>query len=220
MDSENMRLPEDSESWNEFDWESFLRKNDDVVNEYFNLLYRFRDFPDVDKLIEDHLKKIIRKKEDLDNFDSFFSDENRIDPFDEDLDEEAIFFEEDFMYETHPLYMILMRVSLGWSNIYSSVLPPHERNNGVSVMFYCGKALSLTVQILDIDNQSDSPIKIALSKRLLNNINRMLEILNKLSEENDYILELLTGITSPLRKAHDLAVDLLYSCRKEEDMPF
>ncbi|MBN4074158.1 hypothetical protein JYT61_01205 [bacterium AH-315-E10] len=113
MANEDSNIPDwnNSDNWNEFDWEQALKFNDHIVARYFRMLDRFGDLPDADELIASKIGDV--NPFDIDEMEFWSGDitddwkiVSELDEFEEDdaseYDMDPSSVGDSFFYETNP----------------------------------------------------------------------------------------------------------------------
>ena len=204
---------ENSGSWDEYEWESALKKGDEFAHSYFKLLERYADFPDHYHLIEHKLKDDFGDYEKFYDSDFIFPSElNGNGNFDEMSDEDL---ESEFdKIDNNPIYLNLKRTALGWCNIQSSLLAAQDKEIGLKILYYMGRSLATTVCTLNEDSPDAG--NTAFLKRTLSYINVATGLLNQLRDSRPQIAIVLKEVVTQLSKIHDLTVDYLVDLRKHD----
>lgn len=204
------------QNWNEFDWEKAFKKSDKFAHTYFKQLAKYGEFPENTDIIEDNLQNAFKNVEEFYESDlilasenSSFSDEFSDEPSDEEIDSEIKKF------VTNPLYINLKRTALGWCNILSSLLKEEDKETGLKILYYLGRALATTICTLSED--AGKAGNTAFIKRTLFYINACGGLLNKLIESRPELAELLSEISKQFSTIHDLTVDYLLQTRSGDN---
>ncbi len=212
----------DRENWNEFDWELELRRDDARVNAYAADLPKYIDLPDEDGVIMNRM----RKRPDLAPAGGDWSKLGPV-PYDRGEDEEDEDGEEDFRQESSwkktpcaPVYRTTGRLVRDWCAFYASagergLLVPTMR-----ILCLYGKLLARSGDMIDMaldpeDPPSSRPLKIALCKRLLADVNTLMGELFKLHAFSREAERKCQEHEDALTRLHDLLLDVLSSLRTE-----
>lgn len=165
------------ESWNEFDWEAELKKDDARVNAYMKELPRYIDLPAEDDVIMKHIQEKPElvpfaggKDYDLENL--FNSEEEN----QEELSEE---------WQRRPgaeFYIGCSRLARLWAQ--SFILCGKSAGAIPSMRILClyGKIMARSADIIDMEEGETPPLKIAILKRLLADVNLQMGELRSCSE--------------------------------------
>ena len=198
---------EPNDEWDEFDWEQVMRQSDLYAHKYMALFKDYGEVSGADEHIMDQLKEFQLPGMDEDDFDFEIESE----PFDPiEMNTPAYFYERD------KSYLLLRQVSIGWCNIFSTLLIEHDRAYGVKIIFHLGRALAYYQGALS-DGQYELPASfISAGKRALQNLNIALGLIEDLGSENKRYLTITTAMMGHLRQVHDAMVDHLTKLRSEK----
>lgn len=194
-------FPRGSENWNEFEWEKLMRKSDVFAHEYMRLFQRFGDLPGGDALILKELDAIKMPHAPEDDFEIEAMD-------DADFEQVTPFFEKDSSY------ILLRQISIGWCNIFATLLNSEHRHHGVQIIFYLGRALAYYQGALGDGKYPQPASFIAASKRALNNVNMAIGAIEELGEKRDLYQNVTQSMNAHMRGVHDRMVDHLLHLRK------
>ena len=173
---------ENSDHWDEFQWERAFKYSEKMSARYFRMLSRFGDFPNAERLIAAHLgdtavlsaleEEAVEMEFEIgrpDEFDDFDDDDDELD-FDQ-LDGKRPEPGDPLFFEGVPLYVQAKQVALGWTNVLSNVLEEEDRLWGLQTLFALGRILSY--MSMAIADGTFEPIEetVALGKRILYQIN-------------------------------------------------
>lgn len=202
---------QNSADWNEFDWESALKKGDRFAHIYFKMLNRFGDFPDRIPIIEEQLKNELVKDKALIDSDFILASEAAL--FSEEFNEgEEEMIDELGAIEDNPTYMNLKKTSLGWCNIVSSLLRQEDKETGLKILYYLGRCLATIICTLENDRNNSG--NTAFYKRTLFYLNSSIGLLHKLRENYASIAVILDEVIKHLSQIHDETVDALIESRR------
>ncbi len=215
---------EQSDNWEEFEWEEALKYSDHLASRYFRLLERFDDLPDADEVIASNLGDPgLFQSLDINESDYWMDDETDFDDLCNEADEiESLEFVEQlrqgdtYYFETSPVFLRARQISLGWCNILASVLKPDDRFWGLKVLFYLGRLLSyLSLSIGDgtYDQLNGS---IIFAKRALQIINLIIGELDLKSVEHNRYIPIFNMVKKHLLEDHDILVDYLIECKNRK----
>jgi len=209
-------MPNKEENWNEFEWETAFKRSDRFAHTYFQLLSQYGEFPESSSIIEDRLQKTYNNLEDFYDSDLILaSDSNSFsDEFTDELSEEEI-EQEMTRVSSNPVYTNLKRCALGWSNILSSLLKEEDKETGLKILYYLGRALATTICTLSED--AGKAGNTAFIKRTLFYINACNGLIDKLIASREELSQLLNEIKQQFTKIHDLTVDYLIKTKSAEE---
>lgn len=197
---------QESEAWDEFEWEKLMRKSDQYAHEYMRLFKRFGELPGGEDLIIDELKGFQLPEFVEDDFDGDFGDADF-----ENID----FGPEEPYFERDKSYLLLRQVSIGWCNIFATLLSLEHRPFGVRIIFYLGRALAYYQGAL-ADGQYPNPNSfIAATKRSLDNVNKAIGEIDELGAKRDVYLNVTAAMKGHLREVHDRMIDHLNKLRAQ-----
>ncbi len=193
---------------NEFDWEREIRKDEARIHSYLKELPNFIDLPNEEEMIMKKLKMqpdLIPQNVDWDNM----SFSEMFDNLDEDF-----FFSEDWQKrDGADIYMLLEKLAFQWAVIFASELDKENMADGLSIICIFGKILARTADILDVEGNEFSTLKIALSKRIVSDINKLLGELNELSGKQPRLSELINTHRERLQSVREKMIDMLEKLR-------
>jgi hypothetical protein len=212
---------ENSESWEEIEWEKALKFSDNLASSYFHMLERFSDLPYAEELIATKLGD-----QNLIQYEDFFLEsewnfESTEDHIDDELVDSIDFSEKPepgdlLFFESSPAYQKARQIALGWCNVIASVLRPDDQFSGIKVLFLMGRLLSyLSLSIADGTFEHING-NISFAKRALNQINSIIGELDKLEKESSRYSTVFTIVRDHLLENHDLVIDYLLGCKKRQ----
>lgn len=209
-------MPNKEENWNEFEWETAFKRSDKFAHTYFQLLSQYGEFPENDVLIEEKLKKTYNNLEDFYDSDLILaSDSNSFsDEFNDEISEEEM-SQEIQKVSSNPVYANLKRCALGWSNILSSLLKEEDKETGLKILYFLGRALATT--ICTISEDAGKAGNTAFIKRTLFYINSCNGLIDKLIGSRSELAQLLNEIKQQFVQIHDLTVDYLMKTKSAEE---
>jgi hypothetical protein len=193
-----------NDGWDEFDWERVMRQSDLYANKYMKLFSEFGEITDADAYIMEQLEEFQLPGMDEDDLDFDIESE----PFDPiEMNTPAYFYERD------KSYLLLRQVSVGWCNIFSTLLLKEDRDFGVKIIFHLGRSLAYYQGSL-ADGKYDLPASfISAGKRGLQNLNDALGLMEKLGEHNKRYLTITVAMMGHLRQIHDQMIGHLTKLR-------
>jgi len=198
------------ETWNEFDWERELRKDDARVNTYMNELPRYIDLPDEDAVI---MKQIQRRPELVPQG----VDWERM-PLQSLFDE--IEYDEDYMASDEwqrrdgaDVYMLLGRLSAQWAVAFSGSLHKDAIPPGLRILCLYGKLMARTADILDFDSDEFPALRIAICKRISRDIDKLIGEFKGVVEAQPSLHVKADGHVAHLQQAREKILDIIVKCR-------
>ena len=195
-----------NDNWDEYDWERVMRQSDLYAHKYMNLFEQFGEISGGD----DHIMEQLQEFQ-LPGMDDNFDYEIESEPFDPiEMTTPAYFYERDKAYQ------LLRQVSIGWCNIFSTLLLEKDRHYGTKVLFYLGRTLAYYEGSL-AEGKYDLPASfIAAGKRALNTLNLALGCIEELGVSNKRYPQVTDAMMGHLRQVHDCMVDHLNKLRNLE----
>ena len=173
-----MKGPDASrEFWTEFDWEKELRKDDERVHTYLRELPKFIDLPQEEALI---FQKIQRREE-LIPHGGVWPFEQVTEHLDEEAKEEERAFRESwYSREGADIYIACSKLGRGYCML--SVMDPDASGceDCIRLLAYLGKIMARLMDIIDLAPGELPALRIALSKRILSDINEIIGLNAKL----------------------------------------
>ncbi len=198
------------ESWNEFDWERELRKDDARVNTYMNELPRYIDLPDEDAVI---MKQIQRRPELVPQG----SDWERM-PL-QSLFEE-IEYDDDYMSSDEwqrrdgaDVYMLLGRLAGQWAETFAGSLHKDAVQTGLRILCVYGKLMARTADILDFDSDEYPALRIAICKRISYDIDKLIGEFRAIVKLQPGLQVKAEGHVAHLQQAREKVLDVIAKCR-------
>ncbi len=197
-----------SNSPNEFDWEMTMRQSDLYANKFMELYEVFGELPQSDDFILEKLQDY--ELPGMDEMDVEFEIESEA--FDPMQMEAPVFF-----FEKNKSYLLLRQVSIGWCNIFSTLLLPKDRHYGVKILFYLGRALAYYQGAIADGIYKEADSFIASGKRALDALNKAIGMIESLGEMNPKRYSSVTvSMMAHLREIHDHMIDHQTMLRKEK----
>ena len=223
-------MQQPNENSNEFEWEQALRESDEYAQKYFELLQRFCDLPDSERLIAkrmgpDYAERMgehmfedeVGPWEDMLDVEepgwglALPSFESKADD-DEENDEEAA---QALFYETNPTFGSLRQAATGWCNVYSAILPSEKRALGLQALYHMGRALANLAYSLEEGANGIQAASLALAKRSLASLNMAVGLVQQIGREQPEIASLVGTIGTHLIRCTDGVVDHISTCREK-----
>lgn len=155
------------DSWNEFDWENELRKDDARIAVYMDELPRYIDLPAEDAVIMKHIQeKPGLVPADGDTFGSFPGNET---------EEEEIDFTGDWQKKDGAdFFLAAGRLARLWAQSFASDTSPDATRIGMKILCLYGKIMARSGDLIDMEEDDYVPLRIALVKRLLSDVNALM----------------------------------------------
>lgn len=208
---------DNSDNWDEFEWEQALKHSDHVAARYFRMLERFGDLPDAESFIAGSLGE-----------QNFFEFQDETYYLDDDDDDDEWQGEDDegeegerhigpgdtLYFETCPVYQRARQISLGWCNILASVLKPEDRLWGLTLLFHLGRILSYLSLCIGDGTFDRLSASIAFAKRAIQEANFVLGELDARNQATPKYRSIFKLIRDHLLETHDMLVTLLFDLRK------
>jgi hypothetical protein len=220
---------ENSDSWDEFEWEQALKYSDHVAARYFRMLGRFGDLPEGEDFI-------VAKLGDQNFFDfedaDFFVDgawdeddmlgeaEEGDEPENADEPDDLLAPGDSLFFETSPVYQRARQISLGWCNIVASVLGDEDRYWGVEMLFHFGRILSFLAISVGDGTFDCVPRSVAFTKRALYQVNVLLGEIDSKGQECPKYAAMFDLIRDHLMETHDMLVTYLCELRNRGENTF
>lgn len=163
--------PFDEEGRDEFQWEKEIRKDDARVNSYLNELPRYIDLPEEDKVIGKRMRR--------DGDDFSFSPGNA--GFDEPDDDEPDIPESDFLSHRDgaDLYACASKLALELCEMFALEQNRASARAMMQAMAVLGKIMARSADILRLNDGELIPLRIALAKRFLSDVNELIGIFER-----------------------------------------
>ena len=158
------------DKWNEFDWERELRKDDARVAAYMDELPRYIDLPAEDAVIMKH----IQEKPGLVPADGDYSGtflDNMFEPEDEG---EAEVTEDWQKKDGADFFIAASRLVRLWAQNLAQESSRDILRPGMRILCLYGKIMARSGDLIDMDDGDYIPLRIALVKRLLADVNSLM----------------------------------------------
>lgn len=203
-------------AWNEFDWEQYLREQDDVLHRYLAFYEQLRDHPDR----IDEVAHFMRWDEGVWTSDSTQLDENT----DNDAPvEEADYSAEPYTLHKSPVFIatkaIYLSLKRGWERI---AIDPAKVSQALAVNFQTSlhrgeEQAILAVQALDF---GDYAMAISLLKRALGELNQTLALMDSPAMEGSRAVANFRHDALPrLFDLREIWLRVMNECRQELRRP-
>jgi len=201
------------DDWNEYNWETELRKDDARIAEYIKTIPHFVDLPGEEDILLKRLQsnpKLVSQtsewlaKKEL-NDDAFMVDED-------------LFFSDDWKKrEGANIYIEFEKLAAIWNVFFISEINNPE-NIKISLKITClyGKLIARTADIVDLSENNISFLKIAITKRIVFGINELIGELINLQSLSKTNLKIIESHTSHLQIVREKAIDYILDLRKKD----
>lgn len=219
----------DTSNWTEFDWEKYLRENDQYASRFYALLKRFYDLPGANELIAHKMSREFKHQMldcDFDcercdkRTDCEFSTERQdwsgfgaYDAEDDDDPGHAAGPGDAIFYETDRNFVMLRQTAIGWCNIYAAILPQDARPAGLRILFHIGRALANLAYSIGDGSGAQPPASVALAKRSLDQLNTAIGQISQLAHDKPRLKKILDTMTGHLLRCRDGVIAHLQSSR-------
>ncbi|HCN07866.1 MAG TPA: hypothetical protein DIT01_08025 [Lentisphaeria bacterium] len=220
VDDRNQPDWNNSEQWNEFQWEQALKYSDHSAARYFRMLDRFGDLPDAEELIAASLGDLGFFEFD----DEFSEDWTEEDEFGDGAETEGsdegsdpIVPGDAMFFEASPLYKRARQISLGWCNIEASVLAKEDHMWGLIILLHLGRLLSYLSLSIGDGTFVRAVANIAFGKRSLSQINTILGELQTKSQECPKYAGMFNLVSEHLLETHDMLILHVEECRRHNE---
>ncbi len=197
-------------NWDEFDWEREIRDEETRIHTYMQELRHYIDLPNEEEMIMKRLQRypeLITQSEEFG--DMWMSD------FFEEFDDDYIFSDDWRKKDGSDVYLQLEKLAAQWAVIFASALDDKNASAGMRILCLYGKMLARTADILDVTTENYPSLKVALDKRLVNEINKIIGELDALGTSQSRL-----SIRTEAQKSHLLTIrekllDILEKSRKQ-----
>jgi hypothetical protein len=235
-----MKLSDDQNDWDEFEWEQALRESDEYAARYLQLLTRFCDLPGGNELIAQQMgpdfdAQIPECDFDCENCDQRWdcefattedwdlNEEENDEEESEENDEEENDEEEDFQpepgdsffFERDPVFISLRQAAIGWCNIYAVILPSKQRVAALSVLYHVGRALSNLSYSIGDGLYEQPASNVAFAKRGNAHLNKAIGFINQIIKEKPRLKSLLDAVRKHLLGVREGMLHQLKLCREK-----
>ncbi|MBQ6598567.1 MAG: hypothetical protein IJH79_13520, partial [Lentisphaeria bacterium] len=166
------------DNWDEFDWEKELRKDDERVAAYMDELPRYIDLPSEDAVIMKHLKEKPGLVPPDGDYNGTFLDNI----FEDDFESEDDFTEDWQKKDGAEFYIAASRLSRLWAQFYAVQTDPKITVPAIKILCLYGKIMARSGDLIDMADDDYVPLRIALVKRLLADVNELMGLFTALRE--------------------------------------
>ena len=155
------------DNWNEFDWECELRKDDERVAAYMDELPRYIDLPAEDAVIMKHIQETPGLVPADGDYSGTFLD-NMFEPEEE---AEADFTDDWQKKDGADFFIAAGRLARLWAQDFAQESSPEILCPGMRILCLYGKIMARSGDLIDMDDGDFIPLRVALVKRLLADVN-------------------------------------------------
>ncbi len=198
--------------WNEYNWEKELRKDDERIAEYIKTIPRFIDLPGE----EDIILKRLQNNPALVSQTSEWLAKKDINSFQETYTDEEIFYSEDWKKrEGASFYIELEKLAASWNVFFISEISSIEKTKK-ALLITCsyGKLIARTADLVDLSDNDVSSLKIAISKRLISEINNLIGSIDDLNFSSQSNKQVVDNHISHLQIIREKVLDYMSLLRK------
>ena len=166
------------DNWDEFDWEKELRKDDERVAAYMDELPRYIDLPSEDAVIMKHLKEKPGLVPPDGDYNGTFLDNI----FEDDFESEDDFTEDWQKKDGAEFYIAASRLSRLWAQFFALQSDPKITVPAIRILCLYGKIMARSGDLIDMTDDDYVPLRIALVKRLLADVNELMGLFTSVRE--------------------------------------
>ena len=206
-------------AWNEFDWEQYLREQDDVLHRYLAFYEQLRDHP----ARIDEVAHFMRWDEGVWTSESVSLTEDASDEEEDEDEEEEAYNAEPYTLHKSPVFIatkaIYLSLKRGWERIaIDAAKVPQPLAVAVQTSLYRGEEQAvLAVQALDF---GDFAMAISLLKRALRELNQTLALLDERAAATSRALDHFCHDAQPrLFDLREIWLRVMNECRQEQERP-
>lgn len=201
--------------WDEYDWERFLQQQDRKTERYMELLEKYIDHPDRDRIIAREMGWTHLLDEDgdqwADEVESMFDEEMEDFLNEEDEDEEEV--EED--YEVHPLYQAAFALTVWLDQLFDQREELQNHPAAVKLSTQAAICSAKLAAALSDDDIDELGMTIAYLKRALKAISMAMDAALQLRSEVEMDEDRHATLNQRLFQIRDQIIDLMGSYRAE-----
>ncbi|QSH41590.1 hypothetical protein P0136_07235 [Lentisphaerota bacterium ZTH] len=196
-------------SWNEFEWECEIRRDEKRIHRYFQLLPSCLDMPDEENTIMNKIMSqpdLVPSSADWSGFaagpEFLFED-----------DEDSFNTADIKRRKGADIFLELQKLAWEWNVCMVRDLRPSLQKDGLAVVCLFGNLLSRSADMIELDSDNLPNLKISLAKRILKKINKLLGKLNSLQRRQAALRHKLEAICVHLQNVREKVVDMLTEFR-------
>ena len=164
--------------WDEFDWEKELRKDDERVAAYMDELPRYIDLPSEDAVIMKH----IQEKPGLVPSDGDYSGTFLDGMFDSEAESDVDFSEDWQKKDGAEFFIAASRLARLWAQFYAGQSDQRFTVPCIRILCLYGKIMARSGDLIDMADDDYVPLRVALVKRLLADVNDQMGQFTALTE--------------------------------------
>lgn len=201
-------------AWNEFDWERYLREQDEAIHRYLRFYESCKDSPD---RIDEVAEKMNWGEDD-------WSEDDDADEAEESGDDESSFDAESEVYTLHknPIFIATKAIYLGLQRSWEAVAISNKVPQPLAVTLTASlhRGEEQAVQAIHALDFGDYAMAVSLFKRALSALNGSLALLN--SDSVSRVKPVQTWREEMLPRFFDLRevwLRVMAECREELDRP-
>lgn len=204
---------DEPEVWDEFQWERFLKQQDQKTEKYFGLMEKYLDHPDRDAIIAREMGWEGHSEANWDEFEEGFSEDAEIDAFDPmELDEEDELDQDVF---SHPAFEEAMSVHYWIEEVITAHSGLSEHPLFASFVGRFATCSAKLAGALFQDSDEEIGMVIAFLKRGLKAANDSLALLEELANQDLLTRDEIDKVKVPLFSLRQVLVDLMGENRAE-----
>lgn len=171
----------------EFYWEREFRKDDMRIRSCMHELPAVIDLPEEDELLRHRLQKQPEYVLNRSNFDNF--------SFDEFIDFDDIMFPDNWRErEGASIYGTTEQLMKEWGTLYAVKLEDAQNHLGIQILCLYGKIMGFSIDLVDAGEEKMPALKIALCKRILSGINKIVSVIDQIGDDSEYIISHKTAL--------------------------
>ncbi len=206
-------------AWNEFDWEQYLRQQDDVLHRYLAFYEQLRDHPER----IDEVAHFMHWDEGVWTSESVSMDDDSSDDEETDEQEEANYKADPYTLHKSPVFIATKAIYLSLKRAWERIATdnnkvPQPLAVSVQTALYRGEEQAvLAVQALDF---GDFAMAISLLKRALSELNQTLALLDQRAAATSRALSHYCHDAQPrLFDLREIWLRVMNECRQELERP-
>ncbi len=161
-------------NWTEFEWEAELRVDDKRIQKYMNEISKFIDLPKEEEII---LKRITSDKKLISHQDVV--DVNILSILEKPNEDE--FFDNWDTRKGANIYIEIEKLASVWSTLFVKI-KNSDFEKGINIVCRYGKLLAKLADLVDLDARDIPGLKIAVCKRVYDEINNLIGDLYSISD--------------------------------------
>ena len=205
-------------NWDEFKWEAEIRRDELRINRYFYELIPCMDLPGEEEMVIDQLASQsdlvpvgAANPSAIANW-CYFSNEDEESEEDDSSDPRSI-----TLRKQGDVINQLDNLASSWNRIAVRQLSSSLFPMGMGISCAYGKLLARTADFTDADPKLDRALKLTLGKRVLADINTLLNAMSYLMSKQEDLYDFLNTQKEELVQAREIVVDALSLLWKVEN---